>query len=250
MRPPWYSCSIPIVGELDERRPGLAGPLQIVRGGEEDEGVAALLVLDRGGFRQARACCSRSRATGRGRPPGPSCADIPCPVSFMANGPTSAKWRRLKRGRVRDCGDEPDGADAVRRRPGAAQGAGGDLVDRRERWRSPSARVRPASPRGSLALISDAAHSLLDVAADHRHLARRPRRAQARRRGASLRPRQVRVARGADRDRVPVRALRRGRVRGRAAPAGPARPTWCSSWAAVGVLWRRDRASIPGAGGR
>ena len=67
---------------------------------------------------------------------------------------------------------------------------------------------------GSLALLSEAAHSLIDCLATDHDLFRRAHFRQAGRRGAPLRPRQGRKRHRARRDRAAVRAVRRGDLGG------------------------------------
>ena len=94
---------------------------------------------------------------------------------------------------------------------------------------SPPARSRSRRPwsallTGSLAILSEAAHSLIDLRRDRDDLFRGAHLRQAGRRGASLRPRQGRERHGAGRDRAAVRAVRRGDLGGVPATAWRARP--------------------------
>ena len=75
---------------------------------------------------------------------------------------------------------------------------------------------------GSLAILSEAAHSLLDLAATRDDLFRGASFRQARRRGAPLRPRQGRERHRARRDRAAVPALRHRDLGSGAAPASAA----------------------------
>ena len=50
---PFVFLGIPVVGELDERRPILLRSLEVIRRRQEDEGEAALLVFDPADFSQA-----------------------------------------------------------------------------------------------------------------------------------------------------------------------------------------------------